>query len=134
MYTIRKSDLPLIGSSYNFVGADHEDVSVSVYLVEAEPGRGAPLHTHEYDEIAFVQEGRGRILVGSEIREVAAGDIVIVKAGTPHGFVNVGGAVLKQLDIHVNPTFRQENLEPTELSKRAGLPPKPATGPAHSNR
>lgn len=134
MYAIRKSDLPLIGSSYNFVGADHGDVSVSVYLVEAEPGRGAPLHTHEYDEIAFVQEGRGRILVGSEIREVVVGDIVVIKAGTPHGFVNIGNVVLKQLDIHVNPTFRQENLEPTELSKRAGLPPKPTTDSARGDR
>jgi quercetin dioxygenase-like cupin family protein len=127
MYAIRKTDLPLIGSSYNFVGADHEDVSVSVYLVEAEPGRGAPLHTHEYDEIAFVQEGRGRILVGSEIREVVPGDIVVIKTGTPHGFINIGDGVLKQLDIHVNPTFKQENLQPTETSKRAGLPELAAT-------
>src|SRR5262249_23385434 len=51
MYAIRKADLPLIGSSYNFVGADHQNVAVSVYLAEMEPGRGAPLHIHEYDEV-----------------------------------------------------------------------------------
>ncbi|HWZ97994.1 MAG TPA: cupin domain-containing protein [Candidatus Dormibacteraeota bacterium] len=129
MYAIRKTDLPLIGSSYNFVGADHS-VAVSVYLVEAQPGRGAPLHTHEYDEIAFVQEGRARIVVGDEIREAGPGDIVVIKARTPHGFVNIGDGVLKQLDVHVNPTFKQVNLEPTEVSKKAGLVPKPLTGDA----
>jgi len=134
MYAIRKSDLPLIGSSYNFVGADH-DVAVSVYLVEAQPGRGAPLHTHEYDEIAFVEEGRARIVVGNEIREAGPGDIVVIKARTPHGFVNIGDGVLKQLDIHVNPTFKQVNLEPTEVSKKAGLVSKPLAGdPASSTR
>lgn len=125
MYTVRKTDLPLMGSSYNFVGADHQNLAISVYLVEAQPGRGAPLHTHEYDEIAFVQEGRARIVVGGESRDVGPGDIVVIKARTPHGFVNIGEAVLKQMDVHVNPIFKQENLEPTEFSNKAGLPPKP---------
>ena len=57
MHIVRKQELPLIGSSYNFVGSDHGQVSVSIFLVEAEPGRGAPLHCHEYDEVILVQEG-----------------------------------------------------------------------------
>src|SRR5215475_10312402 len=122
MYAIRKTDLPLIGSSYNFVGADHQNVAVSVYLVEMEPGRGAPLHIHEYDEVLITVEGRARAVVGDEIREASPGDILVVKAGTPHGFVNIGDRVLKQIDVHTSPRFKQENLEPTETSKRAGLP------------
>jgi len=46
MHLVRKEDLPFIGSSYNFVGADNADVAVSIFIVEAKPGRGAPLHTH----------------------------------------------------------------------------------------
>lgn len=122
MYAIRKTDLPLIGSSYNFVGADHENVAVSIYLLEAQPGRGAPLHIHEYDEIVLVQEGRSRFVVGDEIREAVAGDIVVVKAHTPHGFVNIGDQALRQVDIHVSPRFQQQNLDPTETSIQAGLP------------
>lgn len=122
MYTIRKTDLPLIGSSYNFVGADHQNVAVSVYLVEMEPGRGAPLHIHEYDEVLITVEGRARAVVGNEIRESGPGDILVVKARTPHGFVNIGDGVLKQIDIHTSPRFKQENLEPTETSRSAGLP------------
>lgn len=122
MYAIRKADLPLIGSSYNFVGAEHQNVAVSIYLLEMQPGRGAPLHMHEYDEIVIVQEGRSRFVAGNEIREAAAGDILVVKAHTPHGFVNIGDQVLKQVDVHVNPRFQQRNLEPTETSMKAGLP------------
>ena len=122
MRIIRKEDLPRIGSSYNFVGADQDNVSVSMFLVEAEPGRGAPLHIHEYDEIVLVQEGRSRIVIGDTIHEAGPGDILVVKALSPHGFVNVGDGVLKQIDIHVHPRFEQQVVDPTEISRRAGLP------------
>jgi mannose-6-phosphate isomerase-like protein (cupin superfamily) len=122
MYATRKADLPLIGSSYNFVGADHENVGISVYLLEAQPGRGAPLHQHEYDEVVLIQVGHSRFVVGEETREAVAGDILVVKAHTPHGFVNIGSGVLKQVDIHVSPRFGQVNLDPTPTSNEAGLP------------
>ena len=122
MRVLRKQDLPFIGSSFNFVGAEQGDVAVSFFLVEALPGRGAPLHRHDYDEIVLVQEGNSRFVVGDTILEAAAGDIVVVKAGTPHGFVNSGDSPLEQVDIHISPRFSQEDLEPTELSRMANLP------------
>lgn len=122
MYAIRKTDLPFIGSSYNFIGAENAGVAVSIYLIEAQPGRGAPLHPHEYDEIVLVQEGWTRLVIGNEIREAGVGDIFVIKARTPHGFVNIGEGVLKQIDVHVSPTFQQQNLAPTEASRKAGLP------------
>lgn len=122
MHAIRKEDLPFVGSSFQFAGADQGNVGVSFFLVEAKPGRGAPLHRHKYDEVLMMLEGRGRVVVGEEMRETSVGDIVVVKAGTPHGFINIGDGVLQQVDIHVSPRFEQENLEPTELSRRAGLP------------
>lgn len=122
MHAMRREELPFLGSSFQFAGADQGNVGVSFFLVEAKPGRGAPLHRHAYDEIVVVQEGGGRMVVGNETLETVAGDIVVVKAGTPHGFINAGESVLKQIDIHVNPRFEQENLEPTEVSLRAGLP------------
>jgi mannose-6-phosphate isomerase-like protein (cupin superfamily) len=122
MHIVKTEDLPRAGSSYNFVGANQDGVSISMYLVEAEPGRGAPLHRHEYDEIVLVQEGRSRVVVDHLIYEVGPGDILVIKAKTPHGFVNVGKQVLKQIDIHTHPRFEQQELEPTETSLRAGLP------------
>jgi len=131
MYFVRKQDLPLIGSSYNFVGAEQGDVAVSMYLVEMQPGQGAPLHRHPYDEILTIQEGSARLVAGDTIRDTEPGDIIVVKAGTPHGFVNIGPGILRQLDIHLSPRFQQENLEPTETSRKAGLP-EPKTSMAKS--
>ncbi|HLY43702.1 MAG TPA: cupin domain-containing protein [Terracidiphilus sp.] len=122
MLALRIQDLPFVGSSHQFAGADHGNVGASFFLVQAVPGRGAPLHRHRYDEVILVQEGQGRLVVGNETRETTAGDIVVVKAGTPHGFVNTGTSTLKQVDLHLSPTFAQENLEPTEVSLNAGLP------------
>ena len=122
MHASRKEDLPLIGISYNFVGAEQGDVAISMFLVEAPAGRGAPLHVHEYDEIVLLQEGQSRFVIGDVIRETQPGDILVVKARTPHGFINAGSGVLKQLDIHVSPRFQQELVNPTEISRRAELP------------
>ena len=123
-HILNKKDLKFVGSSFHFVG-EEQDVAVSIFILEAQPGRGAPLHVHEYDEILTIQEGRARMVVGDEAREVGPGDIAVVKAGTPHGFVNIGDTVLKQVDVHLNSRFEQTNLEPTEVSLRAGLPMKP---------
>ena len=122
MHVIRKDHLPLIGSSYNFVGADQANVAISMFLVEAKLGRGAPLHCHEYDEVVLVQEGNPQFVIGDEILDAAPGDILVVKAGTPHGFVNGGSFILKQIDIHGSARFQQTDLCPTEASRLAGLP------------
>jgi mannose-6-phosphate isomerase-like protein (cupin superfamily) len=61
----------------------------------------------------------------------SGGNVVIIKAHTPHGFLNIGEGVLKQTDIHVNPFFRQENLPPTETSRKAGLPEVPPSITEH---
>lgn len=123
MHIVRKEELPLIGSSYNFVGAEQGDLDISLFLVEAQPGRGAPLHLHEYDEIILVQDGVSRFVVGEEIHEGGPGDIIVVKARRRHGFVNGGLGVLRQIEIHVSFRFRQELLAPTETSRRG--PPAP---------
>lgn len=131
MHILNKEELPFVGSSYHFIGSHHENVAISMYLVEAQPGCGVQLHRHEYDEIMVIHDGHGRLVLGDEIRDVSAGNIVIVKAQTPHGFLNIGDVVLKQTDIHVNPFFRQENLPPTETSRKAGLPEVPPSITEH---
>ena len=77
--------------------------------MDAPPGRGPALHTHPYEELLIVLEGRARLIGGQE-REVGAGDVVIIPAGEPHGFVNVGEGPLRQVDIHVSPDFATEWL------------------------
>jgi quercetin dioxygenase-like cupin family protein len=110
MLRIRQEDLPLRGSSYNFVGADQGDVGISAFLFNGGPGRGPGPHRHPYDEIQFIREGRGRYTVNGEEFEAGAGDILIIKAGEVHSFTCIGDEPLVQLDVHVSPRFIQENL------------------------
>src|SRR5438105_14431402 len=110
MYRVRQEDLPFKGSSYNFVGADNGDVQISAFLLSAQPGRGPGPHRHPYDEVQFIREGRGLYTVDGEEFEAGPGDILVIKAGEIHGFQCIGDSPLVQVDIHLNPTFIQENL------------------------
>jgi len=110
MLRITRGELPFSGSSHQFVGADHGDVGISVYLLRALPGKGPGLHRHPYDEVQFIHEGRGLYSVNGERFEAGAGDILVIKAGEIHGFTCVGDEPLVQTDVHLSPRFIQENL------------------------
>jgi quercetin dioxygenase-like cupin family protein len=110
MYRTRQEDLPLRGSSHNFVGADQGDVGISAFLFNGQPGSGPGPHRHPYDEIQFIQQGRGRYVVNGREFEAGAGDILIIKSGEVHSFTCIGDQPLVQLDVHVSPKFIQENL------------------------
>jgi len=48
---------------------------------------------------------------GAETLEVGPGELVVVPAGVPHGFTNTGDGPLRQVDIHVSPSFSTEWLD-----------------------
>lgn len=110
MHRVRQEDLPFKGLSHNFVGADNGDVNISVYLLNAPPGRGPGPHRHPYDEVQFVREGRGAYTVNGLEFEVGAGDILVIKAGEIHSFRAIGDRPLIQVDVHLSSRFIQENL------------------------
>lgn len=110
MHRVRQQDLPFRGSSHNFVGADHGDVAISVFLFNGGPGSGPGPHRHPYDEVQFIREGRGRYVVDGREFEAAAGDILVIKAGEVHSFTCIGDEPLVQVDVHLSSRFIQENL------------------------
>ena len=114
MLRLRQEALPHSGSSHWFVGADQGDVGVSAFLFHGAPGSGPGPHRHPYDEIQFIQSGRGRWTVEGRTFEAGAGDILVIKAGEVHSFTAIGDEPLIQLDVHVNRTFVQENLRASE--------------------
>jgi mannose-6-phosphate isomerase-like protein (cupin superfamily) len=74
------------GVPFHEVARSH-DLSVGVYVLEA--GATDPQSPHTEDEVYFVIEGRGRISVGDEDREVHPGAIVFVAADAPHRFHDI---------------------------------------------
>ena len=110
MHRVRQNDLPHAGNSHHFVGARNGDVNVSVFLFNGNAGRGPGPHRHPYDEIQFIQQGRGLWNVNGDEFEAGAGDILVIKAGEIHSFKAIGEEPLVQLDVHLSPTFIQENV------------------------
>jgi mannose-6-phosphate isomerase-like protein (cupin superfamily) len=108
--------LPLSNISRELVGADHGGLDVSIIFVDAAPGRGPSLHRHPYAEVFIVQEGRATFVLGDEELEVQAGQIAIAPAGVAHAFTNTGDGPLRQVDIHLSPTFQTEWLEDQRAS------------------
>lgn len=112
MHHVRQENLPFVGSSHEFIGADQGDVKASVFLYHGKPGSGPGPHLHPYDEIQFIREGPGVWTVNGKTFEGGAGDILVIKAGEIHSFKTIGDSPLVQLDVHLSPRFIQENLQP----------------------
>lgn len=111
MKLVREEELPFVGMSHQFIGAEQGNVGISIYFVRAEPGRGPRRHRHPYDKVVLVREGRARWTVDGREVEVGPGEILVVKAGEIHTFVSIGDVPLVQSDIHLAPRFEQENLD-----------------------
>jgi quercetin dioxygenase-like cupin family protein len=91
-----------------FQGRD--DVPVSIFVTQYRRGQGPDLHLHPYPEVFVVQTGTARFTAGDEELTVAAGHVVIVPAGTPHGFKGAGDDTLRVLSVHPSGTVRQTDL------------------------
>src|SRR5579863_8591060 len=83
------------------------DVSVPgreavIARVQVAPGGHAGRHTHPGDEISYVVEGEGEILIeGQPPRKVKAGDGFVIPAGAKHDARNTGTAPLKMVGVYV---------------------------------
>ncbi|HYK17091.1 MAG TPA: cupin domain-containing protein [Bryobacteraceae bacterium] len=83
------------------------DVSVPgreavIVRVEIAPGAAAGRHTHPGEEISYVMEGEGEILVeGQPALKVKAGDGFIVPNGAKHDARNTGTQPLRLAAVYV---------------------------------
>jgi len=106
----RSEELPRDMISRDFVGEHHGGVGACVLFVDAGPGEGPRLHRHPYVEILIVLEGTSTLDDGESKRALEAGEMAVVEAGQPHGFVNPGPGRLRQIDVHLAPAFDTEWL------------------------
>jgi quercetin dioxygenase-like cupin family protein len=109
MHVIKRDQLPWSEIARELVGADH-GLEITLLFVGAAPGRGPALHRHPYAEVFIVQEGQATFTIDGRTREARPGDILVAHANQTHSFVNSGTAPLRQIDIHVSPTFSTEWL------------------------
>jgi mannose-6-phosphate isomerase-like protein (cupin superfamily) len=73
------------------------------------PGRAVTPHHHrQIEEIYYILEGRGLMTVGSESREVAAGDAIFVPRNHRHSLSNTGDEPIRLL-VACGPAFFYED-------------------------
>lgn len=84
------------GRSENWVVGPHQGARrLFVWAVTLDSGHAVGKHLHHGEELFRVLYGRLRFLVRSDIREVRAGEIVIIPPGTIHGYTVLEGAELE---------------------------------------
>jgi mannose-6-phosphate isomerase-like protein (cupin superfamily) len=83
---------------------------LTVTLVEIEPGGRQRIHRHAPEQIYYLLEGTGRMTVGSDVRDVQAGDCVFIPSQTDHGLENTTKRVLKYLSAAA-PAFPGQDLD-----------------------
>ena len=86
------------------------DISV-IFFASDTIGAGPGLHRHPYPETFIVRQGRALFTLGAETIQAEPGQILVVPAGTPHKFENLGPGMLETTDIHANEVFVTEWLE-----------------------
>jgi quercetin dioxygenase-like cupin family protein len=104
MIDVRELPGNLVG---RFEGREHGS-SVSFFIGTFEAGTGPSLHRHPYDETFIVEAGGATLTIDGETLELAAGQIAVVPANTPHKFVS--GEGFRLISIAPSDHMIQEDL------------------------
>ena len=66
-----------------------EAPTMSIGVYELATGSVDPQQPHTEDEVYYVVEGRGRVRIGDEDREIGPGSVIFVGAGVEHRFHSI---------------------------------------------
>jgi quercetin dioxygenase-like cupin family protein len=73
-----------------------------VAKVELDAGASAGRHSHPGEEIGYVLEGEGDLLIhGEDARHLKPGDSFIIPAGTVHDALNTGKNTMRLISVFV---------------------------------
>jgi len=87
-----------VSHSINF----HENLPLTVKRMEPQTDLG--LHSHDFNELVIIENGRGNHFTQDEAYPVARGDVFIIARDEAHGYAETDGLVL------ANIIFRPEKL------------------------
>lgn len=90
--------------------AEFHSETMSIIMVDDEPGTGPDLHRHPYEEVFVIVDGECTFTLGDETVVAHGGDVVVAPAGTPHGFKISGEGRCRSVHIHASPEFKTEWL------------------------
>ena len=92
---------------------------VGVLANTVQPGRAAPLHRHEYEEVILVEAGKIWVEMDKVRTTATPGQCVIIPANAAHAWGNEGPEVLRVLFVWNSP----EPFAPGKSTYLEGAPP-----------
>ena len=86
---LKLEDHPHIkGVKIGFVVTKEKCSELSIKVLEIEKGMEIPIHTHEKEaDTIFVLEGKGKVFLNGEWKELKPGDVVVIPPQEKHGVV-----------------------------------------------
>jgi quercetin dioxygenase-like cupin family protein len=90
--------------------------SLAAIVEEIAPGDRIPLHVHPIDELVLYRSGVVTVTIGGERRDVQAGGVAFLPAGTVHGSENRGASAASVFAVYpstqVGIEYRDRNPAP----------------------
>ncbi len=86
-----------------------ESKHMATTLVEIESGGKQRLHQHIPEQVYFIIEGKGIMMVNDESEIVGKDDCIFVPSNTIHGLENVGDEKLKYFSA-ASPSFTNQEI------------------------
>ncbi|MCY3812084.1 MAG: cupin domain-containing protein [Gammaproteobacteria bacterium] len=71
-----------------------------------EPGASYDLHTHPHEQFSVLLQGRLRLTVGDEVRDIGPGDMWYAPANVTHGGEILGDEAVIFIDVYGPPSER----------------------------
>ena len=100
--------------------------NITVIFEEIAVGDWIPLHVHPIHEVIVFDDGAARVTLGGETRDVGAGTVVFIPAGTPHGTRNSGDRVVRMHAMFPSEQIGIEYLERNPAPGTEEDAPQPA--------
>lgn len=104
-------DLPhnKIGDTYRQTAVRGDDMSAGIHWFQPEHPAWPAAHNHDFDQLAFVLEGRMRITLADEQFDVEAPSVVWIPRGMPHSADVIGDQPCLTIDVfgNVRPDFEK---------------------------
>ena len=120
------AEVPIVSSpsglpSQHLVARGSGAESIFVGQQWLQPGDRVFLHTHPVEEALVFLAGVGEATLGGELVPVTAETSLVIPAGLPHGFRNVGTTPLHVMIVFPGPDFAETTLLETVPAPTASV-------------
>lgn len=97
-----------------------------VVLMALQPGEEIGMEVHDGDQIIYVVEGEGLVVLDDQEEDVEKGSMIFVPAGVQHNLTNSEDKPLKLFTIYAPPQHAAGTVQPTrkdaEMKEPQALP------------